>query len=400
MRKKMSWNQYSEEKLNEIEQKILSTLITPYTTFYIPVKTEFGTEEKIWTIALNTESKKTPLVMVHGFAAGIGFWCRNLDRLAKDRPVYAFDLLGFGRSSRPTFSDDGTEAEKQMVDGIEAWRAEMKLEKFYLLGHSMGGFLSTSYTISYPDRVAHLILADPWGFSDHLDEKPPYWSCLAFTMIHVRGLEIVRAIGPFGPWLIQKMRSDISLKFEDILEDKTVILNYIYHCNAQYPTGERAFGAMLWGYAWAKNPMIRRIDTLRSDISISLLYGSETWMDKSMGQKVKDSRPDSYVDVQIIDDTGHHLYSEQADIFNEIISKACEEKDSKIASGNEFIKYDPVSIKSVNEENVELTSKKQQDSTKKNNINQNIAQFACIVEGVHENVHSEPLIEGMEANLN
>jgi abhydrolase domain-containing protein 5 len=73
-------------------------------------------------------------------------------------------FLGFGRSSRPVFSTDALDAEREFVQSIEEWRREMQLEKFVLLGHSMGGFLATSYAIRYPNRVSHVILADPWGF--------------------------------------------------------------------------------------------------------------------------------------------------------------------------------------------------------------------------------------------
>lgn len=61
-------------------------------------------------------------------------------------------MLGFGRSSRPTFSSDALEAEQQMVKAVEEWRREMKLDNMILLGHSMGGFLAASYSISHPNR--------------------------------------------------------------------------------------------------------------------------------------------------------------------------------------------------------------------------------------------------------
>lgn len=90
--------------------------------------------------------------MVHGFGGGVGLWIRNLDALSRSRPVHAFDLLGFGRSSRPPFPTDAELAEDQSVTSIEQWRQTVGLERMILLGHSLGGYLATSYAIRYPDR--------------------------------------------------------------------------------------------------------------------------------------------------------------------------------------------------------------------------------------------------------
>lgn len=61
---------------------------------------------------MNTENKNTPIVLLHGFGAGIGFWALNLESLAKYHRVYAFDILGLARSSRPNFSNDAMEIEQ------------------------------------------------------------------------------------------------------------------------------------------------------------------------------------------------------------------------------------------------------------------------------------------------
>lgn len=112
-------------------------------------------------------------------------------------------LLGFGRSSRPDFSNDCVEAEQQMVQSLEEWRKEVNIDKFILLGHSFGGYLATSYTINHPDRVKHLILADPWGFTEKPAkvEAPLWFKVLGFVLYpltYLNPLATVRAAGPWG----------------------------------------------------------------------------------------------------------------------------------------------------------------------------------------------------------
>lgn len=150
-----------------------------------------------------------PLVLVHGFGGGVGLWAMNVDTLSQNRTVYAFDMLGFGRSSRPQLSADPVEAEEQFVDSIEKWREKIGLEKFVLLGHSLGGFLASSYAIKYPSRIQHLILADPWGFpvkptEDNINRHIPMWvKFLGAVLSPFNPLAGLRAAGPWGKYTVE-----------------------------------------------------------------------------------------------------------------------------------------------------------------------------------------------------
>lgn len=64
-------------------------------------------------------------------------------------------------------------------------------------------------------------------------------------------------------------------------------------------SGETAFKAMMDGYAWAKNPMVHRIDKLREDVPITLMYGSRSWIDHSASPIIREKRMKSYVNVQV-----------------------------------------------------------------------------------------------------
>jgi len=65
-------------------------------------------------------------------------------------------------------------------------------------------------------------------------------------------------------------------------------------------SGESAFHAMMSGFGWAKNPMIKRINELQPNIPITLLYGSRSWVDNTAGEAIKQTRFGSYVNVQVI----------------------------------------------------------------------------------------------------
>lgn len=146
---------------------------SPYNGRFVNIGEDWGLKENnIWTIEIerqqsasrddaDADAEPLPIVLVHGFAAGVGMWSLNLDELAKDRKVYAFDLIGFGRSSRPQFDfSNPEEVEYSVVSSFERWRIGVGLNrKFILLGHSFGGYLALSYALAFPEHVAHLILA-------------------------------------------------------------------------------------------------------------------------------------------------------------------------------------------------------------------------------------------------
>lgn len=115
------------------------------------------------------------LVMLHGYGAGLGFFYKNFEGLSqvKGWKVYALDLLGMGRSSRPPFriqSKDRqgsiTEAENWFIDALEEWRVQKKIDRFTLLGHSLGGYMAVAYALKYPGHLNKLVLASPVGIPE------------------------------------------------------------------------------------------------------------------------------------------------------------------------------------------------------------------------------------------
>lgn len=121
------------------------------------------------------EAQNQNLVMLHGYGAGLGFFYKNFEGLSRvpGWKIYALDLLGMGRSSRPPFRVHAkdrqksiTEAEDWFVDALEEWRVERSIDRFTLLGHSLGGYMAVAYALKYPGHLNKLILASPVGIPE------------------------------------------------------------------------------------------------------------------------------------------------------------------------------------------------------------------------------------------
>lgn len=98
-------------------------------------------------------------IYVHG---GPGAWSKSFEamkgnRLEKKLTMIYYDQRGCGRSDNAINKDYSLD---RMVDDIEDIRRYLGVEKMYLLSHSFGGIIATSYAEKYPDHLYGLILAN------------------------------------------------------------------------------------------------------------------------------------------------------------------------------------------------------------------------------------------------
>ena len=107
-----------------------------------------------YRVAGPEDSHEPPLVLVHGLGVSSAYWRRIQPLLAQQRRVYALDLPGFGRTTRPAARLDTA----ALAQALGAWLAALDLSRVHLLGHSMGGPVAAAFAHAYPDHVARLIL--------------------------------------------------------------------------------------------------------------------------------------------------------------------------------------------------------------------------------------------------
>ena len=279
------------------------------------------------------EKSDQTLVMLHGYGAGLGFFYKNFEGLSRAEgwKIYALDLLGMGRSSRPPFKiaakdrqSSVTEAENWFTDSLEEWRKARKLERFSLMGHSLGGYMATCYALKYPGRVNKLYLVspvgipeDPYAVNQELPEpthstiqaevtqdqsmttsedknnfmnarskgeaeaaktgqrpqrKPlPKWFAYLWDA-NISPFSIVRWGAPLGPRFVSGWTSRRFSQFP--AEEAQALHTYAYTLFKQKGSGEYALAYILAPGAAARSPLIRRIagigrQYMKSDGSLS-----------------------------------------------------------------------------------------------------------------------------------
>jgi pimeloyl-ACP methyl ester carboxylesterase len=103
---------------------------------------------------------RVPVVLVHGFSVPYFLWDPTFDFLsASGFRVLRYDLFGRGYSDRPNVRYDIDLFCKQLRELTDT----LGFERINLIGVSMGGPISATFTARYPERIRKLVLIDPAG---------------------------------------------------------------------------------------------------------------------------------------------------------------------------------------------------------------------------------------------
>lgn len=101
-----------------------------------------------------------PVLFLHGLAGRAAHWRAQLFHLWPRRRAVALELRGHGDSEA---ADDGRYAIPDLAADVAAAADALELDRFLLVGHSLGGLVSCRYAADHPARVAGLLLVDPNG---------------------------------------------------------------------------------------------------------------------------------------------------------------------------------------------------------------------------------------------
>jgi pimeloyl-ACP methyl ester carboxylesterase len=145
-----------------------------------------GINTRYWQMG----DRGSKIILLHGGNGSIEFWLYNLANLAQHHQVYAFDMVGSGKSDYPDRSYSLTD----QANFLDRLMQALKINSATLIGNSMGGGVALVFTKLYPDRVEKLVLVDSMGFGREI----------SFGIRLITLPFIIRLLRP-GRWMIPAM---------------------------------------------------------------------------------------------------------------------------------------------------------------------------------------------------
>ena len=95
-----------------------------------------------------------PVILLHGWLGSWGLWQETMAYLGAFYRTYALDFWGFGESGKKR----DTYAVQDFVGLVNQFMEQLGIEHAPLVGHSMGGTVSLSVAIKYPERVSKVVV--------------------------------------------------------------------------------------------------------------------------------------------------------------------------------------------------------------------------------------------------
>ncbi len=114
-----------------------------------------------------TPTGSIPLVLLHGFLESSEIWKLLEPHLDAKFKIIKIDLPGHGKS--PSLFPVNTM--ELMADAVLEVTSELGLEKFHLLGHSMGGYTALAIGEKSPEKLFSLTLFFSSYFQDSPEKK-------------------------------------------------------------------------------------------------------------------------------------------------------------------------------------------------------------------------------------
>tara|TARA_R110002126_G_C10489807_1_gene503468 strand:+ start:16828 stop:17622 length:795 start_codon:yes stop_codon:yes gene_type:complete len=172
-------------------------------------------------ISFSDVGKGTVVVLIHGFLENSTMWKDIVPELSKRNRIITIDLLGHGNSDCLGY----VHSMELFSETVEAVLKHLKIRKYILVGHSLGGYVSLALAKINPSKIKGLCLMNSTSNEDDVERKK--LRLRANTMIQKNFTNMVRMsfANLFEPKSKELYKEALNLALQEAL--KTPIQGYI-----------------------------------------------------------------------------------------------------------------------------------------------------------------------------
>jgi len=118
-------------------------------------------------VSFTNQGKGKAVVFLHGFLENQSIWKYFANELAKTQRVITVDLLGHGNTDCLSY----VHTMEEMAEAVQAVLTHLKLRKYFLVGHSLGGYVSLALAEAQPDNIKGLVMFHSTAKADSLAKQ-------------------------------------------------------------------------------------------------------------------------------------------------------------------------------------------------------------------------------------
>lgn len=119
------------------------------------------------TISFSDSGKGRVVVLLHGFLGSHQIWEATILNLSKSYRVIAIDLPGHGESDCYGY----VHTMDLLAKSVKAVLDNLRLKKYVIVGHSMGGYAGLAFAELFPDNLKGLCLFHSTAYADSEEKK-------------------------------------------------------------------------------------------------------------------------------------------------------------------------------------------------------------------------------------
>ncbi|WP_374035008.1 alpha/beta fold hydrolase [Bdellovibrio bacteriovorus] len=144
---------------------VLSTYQYPFPVHFYTFKSQGQDLNMAYMdIAPAQENNKGTIVLLHGKNFPGAYFETLIRSLSGEGfRVIVPDQIGFGKSTKPAYYQYSFHALAQNTQNL---LKSLNIDKYKLLGHSMGGMVASRMSLMFPDSITQLFLVNPIGLED------------------------------------------------------------------------------------------------------------------------------------------------------------------------------------------------------------------------------------------